>query len=168
MIFHKKNTFYKQKGHFIYFVVNKELKVLFLSFFLSASDKYPTGIFECTKKILLHYGVKDINSNNKPLIIESYDESLQKYKVIKYFYSKDNPDNFINLIDNNYWTTKLYDKYYHNYIHCTNECLILNNIKPINFGPGKNIPYEYLCDNCCKELGRYNMYKYHKMVIWMG
>ena len=25
------------------------------------------------------------------------DESLQKYKAIKYFYSKDKPENFINL-----------------------------------------------------------------------
>ena len=159
----KKTLDYKKKGPFIYCVVKRDINIIFLSFFLRASDKYHVGIFECTKEVLMHYGEVDNNDNRKPLIIESLtDESIKKYKAIKYFYSKDKPENFNNLIDKNNWTSELYDKLAHNCYHCVNEFLILNNIKPINFGLAKNIAYEYLCDNCCKELGRYNMYKYNK------
>ena len=84
-------------------------------------------------------------------------------KVQKYFYSNKNPEIFFNLIDKNDWTSERFDKFYHNCIHCTNEYLNLNNIKPIPFGFGSGIAYEYLCDKCYKELGRDKMYQKFKM-----
>ena len=90
-------------------------------------------------------------------------ENLEIYKVQKYFYSNKNPENFFNLIDKNEWTSERFDTIYHNCIHCINEYLNLNNIKPIPFGFGSGIAYDYLCDKCYKELGRDKMYKKFKM-----
>ena len=63
--FLKQTPDYKQKGPFIYCVVQRDVNSFF-SFILSASDLYHTGIFECTKKVLIHYGEEDINGNKKP------------------------------------------------------------------------------------------------------
>ena len=73
---------------------------------------------------------------------------MSEYKLIKFFYSKINPENFINLLNKIEWTSERYCILNHNCIHCINEYLILNNINPINFGLGKYIVYEYLCDKC--------------------
>ena len=154
---------YAQKGPYIYCVVKRNLNIKNISSFLNLFDQYHVGLFECTKEELIHYGEKDNNGNRKPLIIDKLtDEAFEKYTVIKYFYSKEKPENFINLIDKKYWITEFYDQLYHNCIHCVNEFLILNGMKPINFGAGKSIAYEYLCDNCYKELGRDKIYKYDK------
>ena len=156
-----KNTInYKQKGPYIYCVVKMNLKSPSIYFF-DKINSFHTGIYECTKELLIHYGEKDKNGKYKPLTIEFLNKDLlSEYKVIKFFYSKNNPENFINLLNKNEWTSERYCILNHNCIHCTNEYLILNNINPINLGLGKNIAYEYLCDKCCKELGRYIMYKY--------
>ena len=109
---------------------------------------------------MIHYGEEDENKNKKkkPLTIESLNEKfLNQYKVIKYFYSKDSPEIFINLIDKNEWTSERFHFYLHNCIHCVNEYLLINNIKPISFGIGIDIAYPYLCNTCHKE-GKYTMY----------
>ena len=162
----KNTSNYKNKGPYIYCAVKRRLNMKGSTFFLPF-NLYHSGIFECTKELLIHYGEPDENDRkkkNKPLVIEKKtDENLEQYQVKKYFYSKESPENFINLIDKNEWTSEKFDFLYHNCIHCTNEYLILNNIEPIIFGLGSNIAYEYLCDKCYKELGRDKMYKYEKI-----
>ena len=161
----KNTSNYKNKGPYIYCAVKRRLNMKGSTFFL-LFNCYHSGIFECTKELLIHYGEPDENERKKPLVIEKKtDENLEQYQVIKYFYSKDSPENFINLIDKNEWTSEKFDELYHNCIHCTNEFLILNNIEPIIFGAGRNIAYEYLCDKCYKELGRDKMYKYEEIYM---
>ena len=143
---------------------NKKLKEIEENFSeaLYSLKLYHSGIFECTKKLIIHYGEEDENGTKKPLSLESKNENeISEYKVYKYFYSKETPEKFINLIDKNDWTSERYSIPFHNCIHCTNEYLLLNNISPISFGPfrnGGNIAYPYLCEKCLKDLGRYNMY----------
>ena len=154
---------YKLKGPFIYCAVRKKLQIFPNSSILYLINCYHTGIYECSKNTLIHYGEEDGKSNKKPLVSEFLNEDLlEEYQVIKYFYSEIKPEDFINLIDKNDWISERYDLLYHNCIHCTNEYLILNNIKPINYGIEKNIAYEYLCNDCFKNLGRYKMYEYNK------
>ena len=63
--------------------------------FLYKNDAYYAGIFECTKKLMRHYGEEDENKNKKPLNIKSLNKKLfKKYEVIKFFYSKETPDQF--------------------------------------------------------------------------
>ena len=164
---HKTNSLkttvnYKQKGPFIYCAVKRELRLDYfkdLSPLLYKLDLYHVGVFEATKKILIHYGEEDKNKIKKPLGLEPLNENdYTDYSVIKYFYSKIEPHNFINLIDKNDWTTERFDELCHNCIHCTNEYLILNNITPIRFGLGKDIAYKRLCEKCLKYLGRSKMY----------
>lgn len=108
---------------------------------------------------MIHYGEEDSNKIKKPLGLETLNENdFKEYSVIKYFYSNKDPENFFNLIDKNDWTTERFDELYHNCIHCTNEYLILNNVRHISFGLGSDIAYEKLCDKCLKDLGRYKMY----------
>ena len=158
------NTFnYKLKGPFIYCAVQKKFQPHPNTSFLNLINCYHTGIYECSKNILIHYAEEDEKGNKKPLVDDFLNEGLlEKYEVIKYFYSKIKPEDFINLIDRNDWISERYDLLYHNCIHCTNEYLILNSVKPINYGIGKNIAYEYLCNDCFKNLGRYKMYEYKK------
>ena len=143
---------------------NKKLKEMEENFSeaLYSLKLYHSGIFECTKKLIIHYGEEDENGTKKPLSLESKNENeISEYKVYKYFYSKETPEKFINLIDKNDWITERFSTPFHNCIHCTNEYLLLNNISPISFGPfgnGGNIAYLYLCEKCFKDLGRYNMY----------
>ena len=165
---------YKIKGPYIYCAVvrkinidnnetNQKLKKIEENFseFLYSLHLYHAGIFECTKKLIIHYGEEE-NGIKKPLSLESKNENeISEYWVYKYFYSKDSPEKLINLIDKNDWTSERYSLPFHNCIHCTNEYLLLNNISPIAFGPfvnGGNIAYPYLCDKCLKDLGRYKMY----------
>ena len=152
-IFSLKNAFnYKEKGPYIYCIVKKDLKSIDSSS-QEIFNIYHAGIFECTNGLLIHYGEKDENGKEKPLTLEKLiDDDLLNYIVIKYFYSQKKPEDFINLIDKNEWTSEKYDELNHNCIQCVNEYLILNNITPIPFGIGKSIAYEYLCDQCFKEL----------------
>ena len=118
-------------------------------------------------RILINYGEEDEKGNKKPLLMEKKsDDELQRYKVIKFFYSKEKPKNFINLIDKNDWTSEKYDLLYHNCILCVNEYLILSNIRPI-FWLGRNVAYEYLCDKCYnKEPNqKKKLYKYSKIYM---
>ena len=79
---------------------------------------YHAGIFECTKKLIIHYGEGDENNKKKPLSIESKnEEEIAEYQVYKYFYSKKEPETFINLIDKNDWTSERYSILNHNCIH---------------------------------------------------
>ena len=164
---------YKSRGPYIYCAVTrklnwgndetiqeiKEIKENYCKNFYYL-HLYHAGIFECTKKLIIHYGEEDENGAKKPLSLESKNENeLSEYEVVKYFYSKETPEKFINLIDKNDWTSERYSLLYHNCIHCTNEYLLLNNINPIPFGIGRNIAYKYICDKCLKDLGRYKMYK---------
>jgi hypothetical protein len=113
---------------------------------------YHVGIFECTQELLIHYGEEDENKKKKPLTLEKKsDDELKKYYVIKYFYSKQKPEDFINLIDLNDWTSERFDTFYHNCIHCVNEYLIFNNITPIFYGIIRSVAYDYLCDKCYEE-----------------
>ena len=149
---------YKSIGPYIYYAIKRELKCI-VSEFLYENDAYHAGIFECTKKLIIHYGEEDENKNKKPLNIESLNKKhFKKYEVIKYFYSKETPERFINLIDKKDWTSIRFSILDHNCIHCVNEYLILNNITPIPFGYGNFIAYKYICDKCLKDLGRYKMY----------
>ena len=143
---------YKKKGPYIYCVVKRELNFNpNFSSILYAFNLYHTGIFECTKELLIHYGEEDEKGNKKPLLMEKKnDYDLKQYEVIKYFYSKEKPEDFINLIDKSDWTAEKYDELYHNCIQCVNEYLIINNIKPIFFGFKRSVAYEYLCDKCYK------------------
>lgn len=154
---------YKQKGPFIYCAVKRELRVPdslkdFSSLFYKLA-LYHVGVFEATKKILIHYGEEDENGIKKPLgLVPLNENDYTDYAIIKYFYSKIEPHNFINLIDKNDWNSERYDTLTHNCIHCANEYLILNNITPIRFGLGKDIAYRRLCEKCFKYLGRGKMY----------
>ena len=129
---------------------------------LYSLNLYHAGIFECTKKLIIHYGEGDGNNKLKPLSLELKNEKeIEEYQVYKYFYSKEAPETFINLIDKNEWTSERYSKLNHICIHCANEYLILNNITPISFGTSKkqrNIAYPYLCGKCFNDLGRSQMY----------
>ena len=171
----KNTNNYKIKGPYIYCAVVRNLKFLnnannqiIREMGANAAESlfplnfYHAGIFECTKKLIIHYGEEDENNKKKPLSIESKnEEEIAEYQVYKYFYSKKAPETFINLIDKNDWTSERYSILNHNCIHCTNEYLILNNITPIAFGPfkkPKNIAYPYLCDKCLNDLGRSKMY----------
>ena len=127
--------------------------------FLYENDAYYAGIFERTKKLMRHYGEEDENKNKKPLNIKSLNKKLfKKCEVIKFFYSKETPERFINLIDKKDWTSIRFSILDHNGIHCVNKYLLLNNITPIPFGFGNSITYKYLCDKCLKDLGRYKKY----------
>ena len=99
----KKTSNYKKKGPYIYCAVKRLLNLNpYLSSFLDLINWYHAGIFECTKELLIHYGEVNEKGNKKPLTIEKKsDDELQKYQVIKYFYSKEKPEDFINLIDKN-------------------------------------------------------------------
>ena len=166
---------YKLKGPYIYCAVvrkinssNNETNRIRKKIKEKASESlyslylYHAGIFECTKKLIIHYGENDENENKKPLSLESKnDNEISEYQVYKYFYSKEAPEKFINLIDKNEWISKRFSILFHNCIHCVNEYLLLNNISPISFGPFKNqrnIAYPYLCDKCLNDLGRAKMY----------
>ena len=159
-----KNTVdYKKKGPYIFCAVTRDINppawLRDISPLLNKLNNYHAGIFEATKKLLIHYGEPDENDIKKPLGIESInDDAYLEYSVVKYFYSKIEPYTFLNLIDKNDWTTERYALLKHNCIHCVNEYLQINNIRPIPFGLGRDIAYEYLCENCIKNLGRYNMY----------
>ena len=154
---------YKQKGPYIYCAVKRDIRVPEIisdfSSFLNNLNLYHAGVFEATKKILIHYGEEDENEIKKPLGLEPLNENdYTDYSVIKYFYSKIEPLTFINLIDKSDWTTERFSILNHNCIHCVNEYLIINNITPIRFGLGKDIAYKRLCEKCLKYLGRSNMY----------
>ena len=154
---------YKHKGPYIYCAVKRDIRVPEIisdfSSFLNYLNLYHAGVFEATKKILIHYGEEDENEIKKPLGLEPLNENdYTDYSVIKYFYSKIEPLTFINLIDKSDWTTERFSIRNHNCIHCVNEYLIINNITPIRFGLGKDIAYKYLCEKGLKYLGRSNMY----------
>ena len=161
----KNTNNYKIKGPYIYCAVVRKMNLLDkgkLSSALYSLNLYHAGIFECTKKLIIHYGEVDENNKLKPLSVELKNEKeIGEYQVYKYFYSKEGPEAFINLIDKNEWTSERYSKLNHNCIHCANEYLILNNITPISFGTSKkqrNIAYPYLCGKCLNDLGRSQMY----------
>ena len=151
---------YKSKGPFIYCAIKRKLNCYdWLSRNLYKINCYHAAIFECTKKLIIHYGEEDENGNKKPLSLESKNENdLSDYYVIKYFYSKEPPEKFINLVDKNDWTSEKFRDFKHNCIHCVNEYLLINNITPIPFGLYQDMAYEYLCNKCIKHLGRYKMY----------
>ena len=158
----KNTSNFKEKGPYIYCAVKRDLKTLFGGI-LDSYYCYHAGIFECTKELLIHYGEQDEKGKKKPLTMESLKErQLKDYKVIKFFYSNKKPKDFFNLIDKNEWTSEKFDKLNHNCIHCANEYLIVNNIKPILFVKVEGIAYPYLCNECFKELKRDKMYKNNK------
>ena len=161
----KNTNNYKIKGPYIYCAVVRKMNMLDkgkISSALYSLNLYHAGIFECTKKLIIYYGEGDGNNKLKPLSLELKNEKeIEEYQVYKYFYSKEEPETFINLIDKNEWTSERYSKLNHNCIHCANEYLILNNITPISFRPSKkqrNIAYPYLCGKCLNDLGRAKMY----------
>ena len=147
---------YKNKGPYIYCAVTRFLNLdhdlAELGEFLATINCVHAGIFECTKKILIHYGEEDENGNKKPLGMETKEDSeLNKYQVRRIFFSEKNPEDFFDLIDKNEWTSEKYDLAYHNCIHCVNEYLILNNVYPIDFFIF-NFAHFFLCDKCYNEL----------------
>ena len=151
----KNSPNYKNKGPYIYCAVSRFLNLdRDLAELLYVYDCYHAGIFECTKKILIHYGEEDENGNKKPLLMEKKeDDELNKYQVRKFFFSKEKPNDFFNLIDINEWTSEKYDTLLHNCIHCVNEYLILNNVYPINFiFFFFSIAYFFLCNECYNKL----------------
>ena len=69
---------------------NKKLKEIEENFSeaLYSLKLYHSGIFECIKKLIIHYGEEEENGNNKPLSLESKNENeISEYKIYKYFYS---------------------------------------------------------------------------------